>query len=178
MKKKLLIWFLVISLFANGWFFYKWQLIEHIYVDRLVSNFEQTTRYASFMIGLSPAQISADPTYVGLKLQAASNAFASASNMYHPDIEVPVDETDFKYLWGFHLILEREYLPIIEKLEYTDQSLSEEDEEKLMQLTSNLLDSGLIGEYEHTKESDLYIHAVKGFLRLEGALSTKGNLRL
>ncbi|MFD1861982.1 hypothetical protein [Planococcus chinensis] len=178
MKNKLLIWFLVISLMASGWFLYKWQKAENIYEGKLASNLEQTTRNAGFMMGVSPAQISADPTYIRLKLEALSDAFAAASDMSHPEMDVSIEETDFKYLWGAHLILERNYLPIIEKLQYTDQPLSKDDEEKLMQLKTSLFESGLIGEYEHPSATDSYMRAVKEFLRLEGALSDVGNLKL
>lgn len=178
MKRKLLSWFLVISLIANGWFFYRWQKAEDIYEEKLASQLEQTTRNAGFMMGLSPAKISADPTYVRLKLEALSDAFAAAYDMSHSEMELSIEETDFTYLWGTHLILERKYLPIIEMLEYTDQPLSKEDGEKLMQFTSNLFESGLIGEYEHLAETDSYMRAVKEFLRLEGNLDDKGNLKL
>jgi hypothetical protein len=178
MKKKLLIWLLAISIIANGWFFYKWQAAENIYEGKLASYFEQTTHNAGFLMGLNPAKISADPTYAALRLQTVSDAFEAASGMSHPEMEVSIEETDFEYLWGAHQILERKYLPILEKLEYTDQPPSAEDKEKLEQLVSNLFRSGLIGEYQHPSETASYMRAVEEFLRLEGALTDKGDLRI
>lgn len=177
MRKKFLIWLLVISVLANGWFFYKWQQQEEIYTTKLLSYFQSTTTNAEQIMGISPVQISEESSYVGLKLQAVSNAFASASNMYHPEMDMPIDEAEFQYLYESHVILERTYLPIVEKLEYANQPLSKEDEKKLLELTSNLYNSGLIGEYEYPTDSDLYMQAVKEFLRLEGALSPEEDLK-
>lgn len=178
MKKKFLIWFLVISVLANGWFFYKWQQQENVYASRLISYLENTTINAQQIMGISAAELSKDPAYVSFKLQSVSNAFASASDMAHPEIDILLAESDFIYFWGLHLILERKYLPIVEKLEYTDQPLSKENENKFLELTSNLYNSGLIGEYEYPVDTDLYMQAVKEFLRLEGALSPEGELKL
>ncbi|WP_096438550.1 hypothetical protein [Alteribacter populi] len=164
-KSKIIISLLVISLLGNVLFFYKWQQQASIIEQKHMDFLDETVHLKAFSVD-DPTIFSRQRLVMLDRLSKATSSIYYANQLYEVDSPITLEVT--KTLRDFERILNEKYIPVVEKIIQSDEPISKEDEQMLLQLGNHYEKAGFPESKKvSTIGLDTYMKSVNKFIELE-----------
>jgi hypothetical protein len=167
-SKKLLIVALMISLALNGWLFYLMNTKSDLYHEKFIQFADDTTLGLRIFITNNELDLE-NPDHQKMiyhSIQTAQQGARYADRMYDINSDIPV-EVAYKFQW-LSEILELKYLPIAERIAFSNQPVNDKDKKIITKLSNNINEAGFPTKPIKAIGWDSYENALDKFLASEG----------
>ncbi|SFJ82465.1 hypothetical protein SAMN04487936_104332 [Halobacillus dabanensis] len=164
-KRKIIISLLVISLLGNVLFFYKWQQQASIIEQKHMDFLDKTVHLKAFSVD-DHSIFSRQRLGMLHRLSVATSGVSYATQLYEVDSPITLEVT--KTLTDFERILNEKYIPVVQKINHSEEPISKEDKQMLLQL-GNHYEKADFPESKKVSTIGLatYMESVNKFIELE-----------